>query len=205
MSKQVVVIDYGMGNLRSVLNRTKAAVSDTVISSDPTVIASADKLILPGVGHFAKGMQNLKERGILSVLRRKVEEENTPILGICLGMQLFSKSSEEGDATGLGWIDATTRKFDNALPIKVPHMGWNTLKIVRNNAITTDLPLDEQFYFCHSFFFDCADPADIVTRTTYGLEFTSSVQRGNVYGVQFHPEKSHDWGAQLMADFLMVA
>lgn len=202
---KAVVIDYGMGNLRSVLNKVQEVIPEAIISSDPRVIATADKLVLPGVGHFASGMNNLSERGILPILRQKVEEEKTPILGICLGMQLFSKHSEEGGTEGLGWLDASTRKFDHALPVKVPHMGWNTLEVVRPNALTTSIPEEEQYYFCHSYFFECHDPADIVCRTTYGVEFTSSVHRGNVYGVQFHPEKSHEWGAQLMADFLRAA
>lgn len=202
---KVVIVDYGMGNLRSVFNKAKASCANTIVSDEPSVIASADKLILPGVGHFGKGMENLNARGLTPALNNKVVVENTPILGICLGMQLFSSFSEEGDATGLGWIDGTTKKFPAALPIKVPHMGWNTLDIQQDCSITMSIPEDEQYYFCHSYLFDCADKNDIATRTFYGMEFTSAVNRGNIHGVQFHPEKSHDHGARIISDFLLAA
>jgi glutamine amidotransferase len=204
-NQRIVVIDYGMGNLRSVLNKVEAVCANTVVSSDPQEVSEADKLILPGVGHFAQGMKNLEASGIMPHLYNKVTVENTPILGICLGMQLFSKFSEEGDIPGLGWIDGRTCKFSDDMQMKIPHMGWNTLELRKESVITKNIPQDEQYYFCHSYHFECANEEDILASTTYGIQFTSAVQRDNIYGVQFHPEKSHDWGAQIMTDFLLAA
>jgi len=200
-----VIIDYGMGNLRSVLNKVHEADPTACISNDPGIIDDAEKLILPGVGHFAKGMENLKQSGLLPLLNRKVLIEGTPILGICLGMQLFSSHSEEGNVPGLGWLKANTKRFKEAENIKVPHMGWNTLSIVRDSVVVSNVPQDEQFYFCHSYFFEAQDPADVVSTTEYGTEFISAVQHDNIHGVQFHPEKSHEWGARLIADFVKAA
>lgn len=202
---KVVIVDYGMGNLRSVYNKVKNQTHEVTISADRKTVSEADKLILPGVGHFGQGMNNLRERGLLPILQEKVIAKKTPILGICLGMQLFSRSSEEGNTSGLGWIDAKTLKFKTDLPIRVPHMGWNTLDVVKQNSITKNIPDQEQYYFCHSYYFECTHAEDIVTRTAYGKDFTSAVQRNNIYGVQFHPEKSHDWGARMISDFLDAA
>ena len=204
----VTVIDYGMGNLRSVFNKVKAMVTDARLSADPADILAADALILPGVGHFQNGMKNLKEMGLLGPLEQKVLKEGTPILGICLGMQLFSKFSEEGNTEGLGWIDARTVKFDTETVqnpyFKIPHMGWNTLEHKGQSALLKGVDESEEFYFCHSYHFVCQDEAAIVTRCQYGYEFTSSVQKGNIHGVQFHPEKSHDIGFKMIQNFLSI-
>ena len=205
----VTVIDYGMGNLRSVFNKLNAMVTGARLSSTPADILAADALILPGVGHFKKGMMNLKEMGLIDPLEHKVLNEGTPILGICLGMQLFSSFSEEGNVQGLGWIDARTVRFDpervNNPHFKTPHMGWNTLNISRNNKLLNEVDEGQEFYFCHSYHVECEDEQDIVTRCKYGYEFTSSVQKGNVHGVQFHPEKSHEIGFKMIQNFLSIS
>jgi len=138
------------------------------------------------------------------MLNRKVLEEHTPILGICLGMQLFTKHSEEGDAAGLGWIDADSRRFrfDAGSGLRVPHVGWNTIQRRQPSALLEGVPSDQQFYFVHSYHVVCRDPDDVLTTTWYGHDFVSAVHRGNILGVQFHPEKSHEEGMRLIANFI---
>lgn len=201
----IVIVDYGMGNLRSIQRKLLRHGVNSSVGATPQEIAAADRLIFPGVGHFAAGMQNLRRSGLLEVLNEKVLTERTPIMGICLGMQLFSKFSEEGDAEGLGWIDARTVRFrgggDNA-PLKVPHVGWNTFRAARLSPFFADVDKDRKFYFTHSYHLECADPTDVLAVTNYGYEFTSAVQRGNIFGVQFHPEKSHLEGIRVLLNFL---
>ena len=200
----IVIVDYGMGNLRSVLKSFERMGVDAMISSSPDDIDKADKLILPGVGHFAKAMNNLEERGLIDLLDKKVMSDCTPILGICLGMQLFSKWSEEGHVSGLGWIDAKTIRFDTEKinkPVKIPHMGWNTILSNKECAILADVKAQDTFYFVHSYFVQCQHSDDVATVTEYGCEFTSSVQRCNIYGTQFHPEKSHKQGMRILKNF----
>ncbi|CAG4999642.1 Imidazole glycerol phosphate synthase subunit HisH [Dyadobacter sp. CECT 9275] len=201
-----VIIDYGMGNLRSVqkvFNRLDPA---THISSDIEKIAGASKLVLPGVGHFAAGVKKLRETGIWDVLNHKVLVEKTPVLGICLGMQLMARHSEEGNAAGLGWFDAEVVRFrvNDRLKYKVPHMGWNTVEGRGSGPLFRDVPEDVQFYFVHSYHVVCKDPSDVLGSTTYDYPFVSVMGKGNIYGVQFHPEKSHGWGEQLIANFMSL-
>ncbi len=202
----VCIIDYGMGNLRSVYRTVEQMVTRPILSADPHVIKQADKLILPGVGHFRQGMINLRDSGIMEVMDQRVCQEGTPILGICLGMQLFTSYSEEGDCEGLGWIDAKTSKFDSTLSskpyFKVPHMGWNTLTAANNSALTSGVNEDDEFYFCHSYYVTCEDTQHVTSTCRYGLDFHASIQRDNIHGVQFHPEKSHGDGAQLIRQFI---
>ncbi|MEM7161448.1 MAG: imidazole glycerol phosphate synthase subunit HisH [Bacteroidota bacterium] len=205
MKQNIVIIDYGMGNLRSVENKFRVQNCQAQISEDPEIIAKADKLVLPGVGHFANGMKNLKEKGILDVLQQKVILDKTPILGICLGMQLFTNGSEEGDVEGLGWIEASTKKFEFDFKesfLKVPHMGWNSLRIKKEHDLVDNVWDDDQFYFVHSYYVECNKEEDILTETQYGQVFTSSIQKENIIGVQFHPEKSHDVGAIMITNFV---
>lgn len=202
----IVVIDNAMGNAGSVLNMIKRAGGSAVISAEPDVIALADKLLLPGVGSFDKGIDNLKSAAFFSTLERKVMEDKTPFLGICLGMQMLFEKSEEGELSGLGWIKGKVKRFDftegslNAL--KIPHMGWNVVYPAKDNAL---LPSDEQelrYYFVHSYHVVCDDPCDVLAYSHYGYDFTCAVQHNNIYGAQFHPEKSHRFGMALIKNFI---
>lgn len=197
----IVIIDYGMGNLHSVLKAFRRIGADVTISSKKEDMVKAEKLILPGVGHFKKGMENLKIRGLIEILNKKVIGEKTPILGICLGMQLFTKFSEEGNVEGLGWIDARTIKFNLGDKFRVPHMGWNNIKIEKDNKIFSNLDEEDYFYFVHSFHVNCKNKEDILSTTEYGKRFASAIQRNNIIGVQFHPEKSHDAGLKILKNF----
>jgi glutamine amidotransferase len=203
----IVVVDYGMGNLGSIMNMLKKVGVDAAISSESATIEKADGLILPGVGSFDKGMQNLTERGLKPLLDEMVIERKKPILGICLGMQLLTQKSEEGKLPGLSWIQAETVKFNHkkgADNLRVPHMGWNTIKVVRNHRIFDDLYENSRFYFVHSYYVECFDDADILSTTTYGAEFTSCLNKENICGVQFHPEKSHKFGMTFLKNFARI-
>lgn len=204
MSQSITIIDYGMGNLRSVQKKILRCGAEAIITSDPDQISKADKLILPGVGHFANGMKNLEGRGILPALKQAVMENKTPILGICLGMQLMALKSEEGSMDGLGWFDAQVLKFKikNKIRFKVPHMGWNTVQWKKNDKIWRGVANDELLYFVHSYYVKCNEASDILALTSYEEEFVSAVCKGNIYGMQFHPEKSHKNGEQLFRNFV---
>lgn len=197
----IAIIDYKTGNVGSILNMIRKIGKEAVITSDPVEIEKADKIILPGVGSFDTGMRNLEELGLIGVLNKKVIEEKTPLLGICLGAQLLFERSEEGVLPGLGWIDGEVRKFrfkDNAL--KVPHMGWNTIAIKKDDCLFNGAEGELRFYFVHSYHFVCSD--NVLAITDYGYEFPSVVRKGNIVGVQFHPEKSHKFGMQLLKNFI---
>lgn len=198
--KVVVVIDYNMGNLGSILNMLRKVNAEAICSLAGEVIDEADKLILPGVGAFDVGMNNLTQLGLITVLNRKVIDEKTPILGICLGMQLFTKRSEEGKLPGLGWIDAKTVRF-NSSSMRIPHMGWNTIEVKQRNYLFDGLS-EPRFYFVHSYHVQCTNEENILSTTYYGHEFISSVVKENIIGVQFHPEKSHKFGIKLMENFV---
>jgi glutamine amidotransferase len=173
------------------------------ISSDIADIESAEKLILPGVGSFDYGMQNLDNLNLIEILNKKVVRDDTPILGICLGMQLFTKTSEEGNRKGLCWLDAETVKFSlnsNSL-LKIPHMGWETLNVKKTHFIFDDLKTDAMYYFVHSFHLMCDQETDILSTSHYGYDFVSSISIENIIGVQFHPEKSHKYGMKLLKNF----
>jgi glutamine amidotransferase len=204
----ITIIDYGMGNLGSIANMLKKIGAEAVISSDLSVIGRADKLILPGVGAFDSGMKKLHERGLPEILSEKVIAEKTPILGICLGMQLMTKRSEEGSLPGLGWIDAETIRFrfgvEGNEDLRVPHMGWNTVHPAGEGELFRGMTDELRFYFVHSFHLVCNDENDIAARTHYGYNFVSAVRRGNIMGVQFHPEKSHKFGMRLLKNFVEI-
>jgi glutamine amidotransferase len=205
-NQNIVIVDYGMGNLRSVYNKFRQLKTSVVISSKPEVVLRADKLILPGVGHFAHGMKNLKAFGLVDCIQEKVIYQKVPILGICLGMQLFTSYSEEGNTQGLGWIDAQTLRFkiSDTKKWKVPHMGWNTLAIKKNSAILNHINANSMYYFVHSYHVDCNDANDVLTTSIYDYEFVSAIQKENIFGVQFHPEKSHDNGMVLLENFVKL-
>ncbi|MBI2287959.1 MAG: imidazole glycerol phosphate synthase subunit HisH [Chloroflexi bacterium] len=201
----IVIIDYGMGNLGSILNRLERMETEVIISSKAEQIEKADKLILPGVGSFAAGIDNLKKRDLIGVLEKKIIIEKAPILGICLGMQLFTRRSEEGDAEGLGWVDAETRKFNftsEDAKLRIPHMGWNSINKLRDSLLLVDLPDGASFYFVHSYYVQCNDPGNVVATTRYGIDFACVIQKANIFGTQFHPEKSHQDGIVLLRNFI---
>jgi glutamine amidotransferase len=201
----IVIVDYGMGNLWSVLKAFKRINADAIVSSEIEDIKNAGKLILPGVGHFRNGMDKLKKLNLIDILNEKVLLQKTPILGICLGVQLFTKHSEEGDCEGLGWLDARTIKFNfnklNSI-YKIPHMGWNSIKPEKDCILFDGLEKDALFYFVHSFHV-CPDKKDDIASTTeYNIRFVSSIQKDNIYGTQFHPEKSHKNGLKILENFV---
>jgi glutamine amidotransferase len=200
----IVIVDYGLGNLFSVRNMFRKAGVDAEITSDPTVIRTASRLVLPGVGAFDHGMRNLAERGLIDVLNEAVLGRRVPVLGICLGLQLMSRRSEEGDLPGLGWLAADTIRFNfaSSQPLRVPHMGWNTVAPPRETFLSCALPPDARFYFVHSYHVCFDDPADVALTAHYGRDVVAAAVRGNVAGTQFHPEKSHKFGLALLQSFI---
>lgn len=202
----IVIIDYGMGNLGSLVNMLRMVKVDVTVSSERKDILSADHLVLPGVGSFDRGMQSLKQRGLIEVLEEKVLDEKAPVLGICLGMQLLTRSSEEGTEKGLSWIDAETRRFrlPPGSPIKIPHMGWDAVTVKKSSPLFRDMDPEAMYYFVHSFHVVSKSPDDILCTTRYGYEFPSGISHANILGVQFHPEKSHRFGMSLMKQFAAI-
>lgn len=204
MSYKLVIVDYGMGNLNSVKKALSKMRADSVISADPRDIINSEKIILPGVGHFSKAMSNLRELGLLEALSEAVLIKKKPVLGICLGMQLLAKRSEEGDAEGLGWFDADVVKFkvSDKLKYKIPHMGWNQISIKKNSFLMKNVSESSEFYFVHSYHFKAHKYSDVLNETHFDYTFPSAVEKDNIFGVQYHPEKSHDMGAQLLRNFI---
>lgn len=201
----IVIADCGIGNLQSVQRAFHKIGADAVISSNPDDLRIADKIVLPGVGSFAEGMKNLGGGGLLPVLSRKVRDEGTPFLGICVGFQMLTRHSEEGNAEGLGWIDGETRRFrlDGAGGrYRVPHIGWNDLSVRRDDTLLRDLPAGACFYFAHSYHVTCHDQRAVIAMTEYGHEFVSAIQKGNIVGTQFHPEKSQRNGLAVLRRFV---
>lgn len=200
----ITIVDYKTGNLGSIQNILKRIGEESVVTSDKIEIARATKLILPGVGAFDTGMRNLMELDLVGILNQKVRDEKIPVLGICLGMQLLSEGSEEGSLKGLGWIKAENKRFNfiNSVDYKIPHMGWNFVKQHKESNLFDSMFSDARFYFVHSFYFKANDSSDVLASTNYEIEFTSAVERGNILGVQFHPEKSHKFGMKLLKNFV---
>lgn len=199
----IVIVDYGMGNIGSILNMFKRIKVEAIVSDNKDTILNAKGLILPGVGSFDNGMKKLKSKDLIETLNKAVLDNEIPILGICLGMQLLLKSSEEGNLSGLGWIDGTSKKFSFIDTLmKVPHMGWNIVNPRSINTIYNGFNDKEiRYYFVHSYFVQCENSDNILSDTPYGSNFASSVNKNNIYGVQFHPEKSHKFGMQLLKNF----
>jgi glutamine amidotransferase len=205
----IAVIDYDMGNVGSILNMLRKLGVPARLTGKPAELAEASGLILPGVGAFDQGMRNLEDRGLRDALIKLVEHQQRPILGICLGLQLMTKSSEEGKVSGFGWFDARTRRFpaDLPAPLRVPHMGWNAIMPVSNNPVSPllkGLENDARFYFVHSYYCAPSDPSIVVASTDYSGRFTAAVGRANIFATQFHPEKSHHAGLTVYKNFLKV-
>jgi glutamine amidotransferase len=202
----IVIADYGMGNLGSVLNMFKKVGAPAMISSDLDVISKAPKILLPGVGSFDAAMQKIEETGMKEVLNQKALVEKVPVLGICLGMQLLTNFSEEGMLPGLGWIDGGAHHFKSRIDesYRIPHMGWNVVDIVQENALTIGFQDEVRFYFVHSYYVTVNNQANSIMKTNYGLEFDSAIVKDNIFGAQFHPEKSHKFGMKLFENFAKI-
>ncbi len=198
----IVVIDYGMGNLKSVENGFKKFTDDIIVTNDYETIKNAKKLVLPGVGAFGKAMENIDKLNLRELILKKVEE-NTPLLGICLGLQLLFDTSEESKGTkGLGIISGSVKKFERIDNLKVPQIGWNSIKKESEHPLIADIKDDDYFYFVHSFYVDPIDKSVALTSTNYGIDYVSSVKQGSVCAFQFHPEKSHNIGLSILKNFV---
>ena len=200
----ITIVNYGLGNLASIQNMCRRLGIDSCISGERDVIAAAERLILPGVGHFRKGMENLRDSGLQGLLDDLVLAQRRPILGICLGAQLMTRHSEEGDIDGLGWVDAVTVGFDTSClgGRKVPHMGWSDIVVTDpEEPLLKGLPEEPRFYFVHSFHFRFEDASEVTATAQYGYPFACAFRKGNIHGMQFHPEKSHKFGMQVITNF----
>jgi glutamine amidotransferase len=198
----ITIVNYGMGNLGSMLNMFKRIGVKADIESDPAVIRLAEKLVLPGVGAFDAAMTCINTvPGLREVLDHKALVEYTPVLGVCLGMQLFTRSSEEGTLPGLGWIPSVTTRFPKQAGLKVPHMGWNVALPNTSSPLIEKVGVEPRYYFVHSYYVQVDKPEHSLMRTHYGIDFDSAIGRDNIYGVQFHPEKSHRFGMQILKNF----
>jgi len=200
----IAIIDYEMGNIGSVYNMLKKIGVKSVITKEKSVIEAAEKLIIPGVGAFDSGMQQLAKYDLISIIRKKVLEDKIPVLGICLGAQLMLQSSEEGTESGLGLLKGSVKRFDFSSIEKnfpIPCMGWNQVYMSKKSNLSESLPTEPRFYFVHSYHFAMEDNADILMTSEYGYKYTSAFESGNIAGVQFHPEKSHKFGMSLLGNF----
>jgi len=201
----ITIVNYEMGNLGSIYNMFRYIDVEAEITDDIEKIKKAKKILLPGVGSFDMAMKKIKEKNFFDILNEKALIEKIPILGICLGMQLLTDSSEEGSSKGFGWISADTLSFKERIDrdLKVPHMGWNVVKKTRESKLTKDFENFEEvrFYFVHSYFVKVKDEKNSILKTKYGIEFDSAIQNDNIFGAQFHPEKSHKFGMKLFENF----
>lgn len=198
----VAIIDYDVGNISAVANMLQRIGVRAVVTSDPVAVEAADRIVLPGNGAFDTCMKNLRSTGLLPLLERRVLGDGVPLLGICVGAQMLGTASEEGVEPGLGWLNMSVRRFKEAVGRPVPHMGWCEVQGAQpGHPITVGLDEDARFYFVHSYYMDPVDPADVLLKAHYGKEFVAAVAHDNIVGVQFHPEKSHRHGKQLLTAF----
>jgi glutamine amidotransferase len=198
------IVDYGLGNIQAFVTMYKRLGIATVRARAEEDLRGVNKLILPGVGAFDHAMELLDASGMRQPLQQLVQERKVPVLGICVGMQILACSSEEGVGAGLGWIDGHVRSFSGnsaSVALPMPHMGWNDVIPASGSPLFKGLEGDARFYFLHSYYFGCSDPKNVAARADYGFQFDCAVQNDNVFGVQFHPEKSHHWGAALLKNF----
>lgn len=205
MTTSILVCDYGMGNVGSILNMLRHIGASAEVATHPEHLLEARGVVLPGVGHFDRAMENLTASGMADALKHAVINRCLPVLGICLGMQLMCKSSQEGSVSGLGLVDAHVQRFNLSCEsgFKVPHMGWNKVMVQREGTLLGDpIEVPARYYFVHSFYVSCENDDDVIGSTHYGVDFVSAFQHGSITGVQFHPEKSHKYGMQLFDNFV---
>lgn len=202
--QNIAIIDYGMGNIGSIVKKLSRTGCLVTIVSKKQELFSVDKLILPGVGHFAPAVHQLKETGLWEALTDVVMHKKIPVFGICLGMQLMARESEEGNSAGLGWFDARVVRFRVTDPcrFKVPHTGWNQVVLQKESPLFTGVDLTPGFYFTHAYHLRCNQPEDILSMTAYESPFVSAIQQDHLFGVQFHPEKSHEAGERMLVNFV---
>lgn len=200
----ISIVDYGLGNVRAFVNvYDKLNIPVTTVSTSEE-LEKASKIILPGVGSFDDAMSRLEESGMMGPLEEMVQGKGVPVLGVCVGMQMLARSSEEGVRPGLGWIDGEVKRFQPGQagrPLRVPHMGWNTVGASESGGLFEGLDGGSRFYFLHSYYFHCHDANSVIATTDYEGKFASAVRSKNIFGVQFHPEKSHHWGTRLLENY----
>ena len=202
----IVIVDYGIGNLRSIQSKFEMLKIEVEITSDAEAISRAEKLVFPGIGHFEAGMATLEKSALIPVLEEMVIRNRTPLLAICLGMQMLTRGSEESSRPGLGWIGGETERFHlpaapGERPLRVPHMGWNNIAVKQPSPLVQNLSVDARFYFAHSYYVTVDSPELITASTWYGHEFVSMICQDNIWATQFHPEKSHQAGLQIIRNF----
>jgi glutamine amidotransferase len=199
----ITIVDYGLGNLASIANMIKKVGGQAEITADETKILNATKLLLPGVGHFQKGMENLNRLGFAEIIKKRALQDKIPLMGICLGMQLLTNHSEEGDVKGLGLIDANTIKFNSTeiYPLKVPNMGWNDV-MIKPHKLFDHISEIPRYYFVHSYYVKCAHRENSIATCNYGITYDCAIAKDNIFGTQFHPEKSHRFGMQIIKNFI---
>lgn len=200
----ITIVDYGLGNIRAFLNVYKRLNIEVKTAENADDLKGASKVILPGVGHFNHAMLRLEQSGMRETLDDLVLRERVLVLGVCVGMQILARSSDEGELPGLGWIEGHVRSFKSLEPtakLPLPHMGWNDVRPVSSNRLFDQLESDARFYFLHSYYFHCDREGDVIASSSYGTDFSCAVNHANIYGVQFHPEKSHHFGTQLLKNF----
>jgi imidazole glycerol-phosphate synthase subunit HisH len=206
LKQKIVIVDFGGGNLHSIQRTLSKLGVKAEVSRDPMLISKADKLLLPGVGQFSFGMKSLHSLGIIDVLNEATLIKKKPVLGICLGMQLMTQKSEEGNVDGLGWFDAETVKFEiaDSIRYKIPQVGWNNLLLKRTDTLLNGVNSEDYYYFVHSYHVRCNDSSDILALTEYEYSFVSAIQKENIIGVQFHPEKSYEAGEKIFSNFIKM-
>ena len=200
----ITIIDYGLGNIRAFVNVYERLNIKTKVAHCANDLKDASKIILPGVGAFDHAMTQLNQSGMREEIEKQVLCNKVPVVGICVGMQMLAKSSDEGKLPGLGWIDGVVKIFDTSkinYKTRLPHMGWNSIKPINNQPLLFGFNDDSRFYFLHSYYFVCNNSDDVISTTDYGITYASAVNKDNIFGIQFHPEKSHSNGIRLLENF----